>query len=182
MLVVNILKTDIGRIALYQSQLLSESNSSRQVELKVPSSRFLSPSQNTVHDPEERSQSIFSSTVSSRWHLDDESVDRSIGPDHCNSSEAVAVSSSHLDRRRESSNLGKIVSLINVFEVLAGHVDFVEFGMVEFVEVATVLIEGLSLAAAIQASFIDITPILQAEDVFLEREAFLHEISFDCAL
>jgi hypothetical protein len=69
-----------------------------------------------------------------------------------------------------------------VFEVLSGHIDFVEFGMVEFVQVATVLIERLSLASAVQAPFIDITPILQAEDVFLEREAFLHEISFDCAL
>ena len=92
------------------------------------------------------------------------------------------MSSSDLDRRRESSNLGKIVSLINVFEVLSGHIDFVKFGMVEFVQVATVLVERLGLAAAVQASFIDITPILQAEDVFLEREAFLHEVSFDCAL
>jgi len=92
------------------------------------------------------------------------------------------VSSSHFDRRRESSNLGKIVSLINVFEVLSGYIDFVELGMVEFVQVATVLVEGLSLATAVQASFIDITPILQAEDVFLESEAVLHEVSFDRAL
>jgi hypothetical protein len=140
--------------------LLSESDSSRQVELQVPSSRFLSPGQYTIHDPEECSQSIFSSAMSSRRHLNNECIDRSIRTNHGDPSEAVAMSSTDLDRRRESSDLGEIIPLVNMLQVLPGYVYFVELGMVEFVQVAAMLVERLCLAAAIQTSFIYIAPVL----------------------
>ena len=92
------------------------------------------------------------------------------------------MASTDLDRRRETSNFGKVVALVNVLEILTGYVDFIEFGMMELVQVAAVLIKRLSLPAAIQTPFVHIAPILEAEDVLLERKTVFHKVSFDGAL
>jgi hypothetical protein len=105
--------------------------------------------------------------MSSRWHLDDECVDRGVWANHGDSSETVTVSSTHFDRWRESSNLDKIVTLINVLEVLSGYIDFIKLGMVEFVQVAAMLVEGLGFASSVQTSLVHVAPVLQSKNVFL---------------
>jgi hypothetical protein len=69
-----------------------------------------------------------------------------------------------------------------VLEVLAGHIHFIEFGVVEFVQVAAMLIERLSLATIIQTALVHVTPILQSEDVVLEPWHVFHEVLLNGSL
>lgn len=114
MILIDALKRYVGSIILNKSQVRSEGNNKRKVEVEIPSAAFLLLGKNPIENAEQLYDSLFATGRARSWMLYGERMNTAIMTSHTKTSMAYAVTADNLYSGQEPVNANETLVIVPV--------------------------------------------------------------------